>query len=39
MIAKFASMLRQPMTVLAGKLSGTITKLAGTLTSLKEQKQ
>ena len=39
MIAKFASMLRQPMTVLAGTLSGTITKLAGTLTSLKEQKQ
>ena len=39
MIAKFASMLRQPMTVLAGTLNGTITKLAGTLTSLKEQKQ
>ena len=39
MIAKFASMLRQPMTILAGTLSSTITKLAGTLTSLKEQKQ
>ena len=39
MIAKFASMLSQPMTVLVGTLSGTITKLAGTLTSLKEQKQ
>jgi len=39
MIAKFASMLKQPMTTLAGTLSGTMIKLAGTLSSLKEQKQ
>ena len=39
MIAKFASMLNQPMTKLAGTLSSTMTKLVGTLASLKEQKQ
>jgi len=39
LIAKFASMLKQPMTSLAGVLSGTMNKLAGTLQGLKEQKQ
>ena len=39
MIAKFASMLSQPMTILAGTLSSTMTKLAGIFSSLKEQKQ
>ena len=39
MISQFASMLNQPMTVLAGTLSATMIKLAGTLSSLKEQKQ
>ena len=39
LIARFASLLNQPMTKLAGVLSATMTKLAGILTSLKEQKQ
>jgi len=39
LIAKFASMLNQPMSGLASVLNATMNKLAGTLESLKEQKQ
>ena len=39
LIGKFAAMLNQPMTNLAGVLGATMRKFAGTLTSLKEQKQ
>ncbi|MDB3868459.1 50S ribosomal protein L10 [Candidatus Marinimicrobia bacterium] len=38
LIAKFASCLNQPMTVLASTLNGAMTKLAGTLDSLKNTK-
>tara|TARA_B100000959_G_scaffold195140_1_gene204138 strand:+ start:100 stop:621 length:522 start_codon:yes stop_codon:yes gene_type:complete len=38
LIAKFASMLNQPMTQFAGVLNATMTKLAGVLESLKEEK-
>ena len=38
MIAKFASMINQPMTGLALVLNATMTKLAGTLVSLKDTK-
>ena len=38
LIAKFATMLNQPMTNLASVLGATMRKFAGTLTSLKEQK-
>ena len=39
LITKFVSMLSQPMSGLAGVLNATMNKLAGTLQSLKEQKQ
>ena len=39
LIGKFASMLNQPMSTLARTLSATMNKFAGTLQSLKEQKQ
>ena len=39
LIAKFASMLSQPMSGLASVLNATMNKFAGTLQSLKEQKQ
>ena len=39
LIAKFASMLNQPMSNLASVLNATMNKLAGTLKSLEEQKQ
>ena len=38
LIAKFASCLSQPMTVLASTLNGAMTKLAGTIDSLKNTK-
>ena len=39
LIARFASMLSQPMSNLASVLNATMDKLAGTLKSLEEQKQ